>query len=133
MAESYSDASVFACQVKAHKIFFEDELLHDFKPIPEKERPHNTKQFKGVVYDITGYYGQQVVALLSQIVNDRAQFEMNNTFYLLIRNGSEDKSQAEFEPLFRLTAGPTKHQPGSGIVVLRPKRFTEPAKKIRRA
>lgn len=66
MAESDSDTTVFDCQVEAHKTFFEDELPHDFKPLSEKDRPPNTKQFKGVIYDITGFYGQHVVALLSQ-------------------------------------------------------------------
>ena len=51
---------------------------------------------------------------------------------MLICNSSEDNKEAEFEPLYRIKANPTKKQPGNGIVVLRPKRkvrFTEPPKK----
>ena len=132
MAQSYSDAAVFDCQVHAHKKFFEDELPSDFQPLSEKDRPSNTKQFKGEVFDISGFYGQRVVALLSQIVKDKDQFTKGKTFYLLIRSSSEDNKETEFEPLYRLKASPTTQQPGNGIVVLRPKgkvKFTEPAKK----
>jgi len=90
------------------------------------------KTWKGITYDITGFYGQQVVALLSLIVNDKDQFKKGKTFYLLIRNSSEDNKKTEYEELFRLKAHPTKKQPGNGIVVLRPKakvKFTEPPKK----
>ena len=69
--------------------------------------------------------------MLSCIVNGRDQFKMNKTFYLLLRNGQENKPD-EIEELFRLRARPTKHQPGNAIVSLRPrgkKKFTEPAKK----
>ena len=61
------------------------------------------------------------VAVLSLIVNNRTEFKEGETFYLLIRKSSEDHQEAEYEPLYRLTAKPTKHQPGNGIVVLRPK------------
>ena len=73
------------------------------------------------VYDITGFDGQQVVALLSQTVNDQEEFTMNKTFYLLIHASSEENPQAEFEELFRLNARPTKEQPGNAIVFLRPR------------
>jgi len=135
MAEAavYRDAVVFDCQVKAHKIFFEDKLPNGSKPLLKEDWPSSMpKKWKGTVYDITGFYGQQVVALLSLIVNDEDQFKKGKTFYLLIRNSSEDNNEVEYEPLYRLTASPTKHQPGNGIVVLRPKskvKFTEPAKK----
>ena len=97
-------------------------LSSGFEPLSKKDRPSNTKQFKGE--DITGFYGQQVVALLSQIVNDKEQFTNNKTFYLLIRDSSED-SHAGFEELFRLNARPSQHQPGNAIVFLRPRGYTK--------
>ena len=66
------------------------------------------------------------------ILNNRTQFKRDQTFYLLIRNSSEDHQEAEYEPLYRLTAAPTTNQPGNGIVVLRPKdrvEFPEHGKK----
>ena len=128
MAEAgYRDADVYDRQVKAHKIFFEDKLPRDFKPLPKEDWPSSMPtDCEGNVYDITSFDGQQVVAVLSLIVNDRTQFKEGETFYLLIRNSSEDHSEeAQYEPLYRLSALPTKHQPGNGIVVLRPKRSVE--------
>ena len=122
MAEGgYLDADVFDCQVKAHQIFFEDQLPSGFKPLPKEKWPSSMpKTWTGTAYDITGFYGQQVVALLSRIVNDKEQFTKNKTFYLLIRDSSEDNSQAAFEELFRLNARPSPpNQPGNGIVFLR--------------
>ena len=131
MAQSYSDAAVFASQKKAHKKFFEDELPSGFEPLSEEDRPSNTKGFKGKVYDITGFDGQQVVALLSQIVNDKDQYATNKTFYLLIRDSSEENPQAEFEELIKFWARPSRKQPGNAIVFMRPrgyKNFTQKAK-----
>lgn len=71
MAQSYSDAIVYNCQVNAHKKFFKDELPSGFEPLSKEDRPSNTKQFKGKVYDITGFDGRQSVAVLSQTVNDK--------------------------------------------------------------
>ena len=122
MAEAgYLDADVFDCQVKAHQTFFKDQLPSGFKPIPKEKWPSSMpKTWTGTAYDITGFHGQQVVALLSRIVNDKEQFTKNKTFYLLIRDSSEDNSQAEFEELFRLKARPSPpNQPGNGIVFLR--------------
>ena len=133
MAEGgYRGAVVFDCQKKANKKFFEDHLPNGIEPLLKEHWPSNMpRTWTGTVYDITGFDGQQVVALLSTIVNDKDQFKKGKTFYLLIRNSSEDKKQTEYEPLYRLKANPTKHQPGNGIVVLRPKgkvRFTGAAK-----
>ena len=133
MAEGgYRGAVVFDCQKKANKKFFEDELPNGIELLPKEHWPsHMPRTWTGTVYDITGFDGQQVVALLSSIVNDKDQFKKGKTFYLLIRNSSDDKKQTEYEPLYRLKANPTKHQPGNGIVVLRPKgkvRFTGAAK-----
>jgi len=122
MAEGgdYCDADVYDCQVKAKKIFFEDQLPHGFKPLPKKDRPSSMpKEWTGPVYDITGFHGQQVVAVLSQIVNDRNQFKKGRKFYLLIRNSSGE--EAENEQLYALEAQPTTDQPGNGRVFLRPK------------
>ena len=120
--------NVFDCQVDACKEFFQDTLPYGvFRLIPPEKR---TKNMKGPIYDITGFDGQQVVSVLSAIVNDRDQFTMNKTFYLLIRNTVEETSQAGFEELFKLQARPTKHQPGNAIVSLRPrgkKRFSRQA------
>ena len=124
MAQSYSDDIVYDCQVKAHKRFFKDELPSGFEPLSEEDRPSNTKGFKGKVYDITGFDGQQVVALLSQIVNDKDQYATNKTFYLLIRDSSEENPQAEFEELIKFWARPSRKQPGNAIVFLRPRGYT---------
>lgn len=127
MAQSSSDDIVYGCQVKAHKKFFKDELPCSFEPLSEGDRPANTKQFKGEVYDITGFYGQQVVALLSQIVNDEKKFTKGKTFYFLIRKRSDG-----FEELLKLTAQRTSDQPGNGTVEIRPRgktKFTQGPKK----
>jgi len=124
MAEGgdYRDADVYDSQVKANQIFFEDQLPRDFKPLPKENWPSSIPQeWTGIVCDITGFYGQQVVALLSQIVNDKEQFKKNKTFYLLIRDSSEGNSQAGLE-LFKLQARPSPpDQPGNAIVFLRPR------------
>ena len=127
MAEAgYRDADVYDIQVKAHKIFFEHKLPRDFKPLPKEDWPSTMPtDCKGKVYDITSFDGQQVVAVLSVIVNDRTQFKKGEIFYLLIRNSSEDHEEAEYEPLYRLSALPTNDQPGNSIVLLRPKRNVE--------
>ena len=83
------------------------------------------------VYDITSLDAREVVALLSRIVNDGEQFTANKIFYLLLRNGQENKTD-EIEKLFRLKARPTKDQPGNAIVFLRPrakKKFKTSAEK----
>jgi len=130
--DDYREADVYECQVGAHQIIFEDKLSTGFEPLQKEDWPYSMqKKWKGRAYDITGFYGQQVVALLSLIVNDKEQFKSNKTFYLLIRNSPEDK-ETEDEELFRLTAYPEKKQPGNGTVVLRPKgkvKFTEQPKK----
>lgn len=124
----------FDCQVKACEKFFQEQLpkVQNLKPLAEDDIPKNAKLFKDPkIYDITSFDAREVVAVLSCIVNDRDQFKMNKTFYLLLRNGPENKPD-EIEELFRLRARPTKHQPGNAIVFLRPtgkKKFTEPAKK----
>lgn len=80
------------------------------------------KRFKGPTYNITGLDAHQVIALLVSIVNDRNQFTMNKTFYLLLQNGQEHKPGDEIEELLRLQARPTEDQPGNGIVFLRPRK-----------
>ena len=40
MAQSYSDATVFDCQVKAHKEFFEDELPSVCELLSQKDVRH---------------------------------------------------------------------------------------------
>lgn len=117
MAEGYSDTAVFDCQVKACKTFFEDQLP-TVKFYPLDIIPDNLKRFKErPIYDITGLDGHQVVFVLFSIVNDKDQFKKNKTFYLLIQGNPQD----DLEEVFRLQARPTKHQPGNGIVFLRPR------------
>ena len=131
--EEFNADAVFKEQQEACTKFFRDNLPKDvLEPMPEEKRPENTKKFKGLVYDITGFDAVNVVALLSDIVNDKEQFTTNKTFYLLLQNSHGSKPDDEIEELFRLRARPTKDQPGNGIVFLRPtgkKKFTQYAKK----
>ena len=130
---AFDAEAVFKQQQEACTKFFRDNLPKDvLKPMPEEKRPENTKRFIGCVYDITGFDAENVVALLSDIVNDKEQFKTNKTFYLLLRNSHDSKPDDEIEELFRLKARPTKDQPGNGIVFLRPrgkKLFTKDARK----
>ena len=130
---AFDAEAVLKQQQEACTKFFRDNLPKDvLKPMPEKKRPENTKKFKGPVYDITGFDAVNVVALLSDIVNDKDQFRTNKTFYLLLQNSHGSKPDDKIEELFRLKARPTKNQPGNGIVFLRPRRkklFTQDARK----
>lgn len=131
--EEFNADAVFKEQQEACTKFFRDNLPKDVpEPMPEDKRPKNTKKFKGPVYDITGFDAENVVALLSDIVNDKEQFKTNKTFYLLLQNSHDSKPDDEIEELFRLKARPKPNQPGNGIVFLRPrgnKTFTQDAKK----
>ena len=121
--EAFDFEAVFKQQEEACTKFFRDNLPKDvLEPMPEEKRPENTKKFKGPVYDITGFDAVNVVALLSDIVNDKEQFTKNKTFYLLLQNSHGSKPDDKIEELFRLKARPTENQPGNGIVLLRPKR-----------
>ena len=128
-----SDTDLFDCQVKACEKFFQEKLprVQKLKLLAEDDIPENAKSFKEPkMYDITSFNAQEVVAVLSCIVNDRGQFKKNKTFYLLLRNGHENEPDAT-EELYRLQARPTEHQPGNAIVFLRPrgkKKFTASAK-----
>ena len=122
MANSESSPTEYDYQVKACKIFFEDDLPPGIKPILDKDRPKNTKRFKGPVFDITRFDAQQVVSVLSDIVNDREKYTAGKTFYLLINSTSDSSQPADIEELYRLKARPTKHHPGNGVVFLRPRR-----------
>ena len=130
---AFDAEAVFKQQEEACTKFFRDNLPKDvLKPMPKEKRPENTKKFKGPVYDITGFDAVNVVALLSDIVNDKDQFTTNKTFYLLLQNSHGSKPDDKIEELFRLKARPTKNQPGNGIVFLRPRRkklFTQDARK----
>ena len=115
-------------QFEACKTFFKDELPGgEFKLIAKKDRPDNMKEFKGPIFDITGFDAQQVVAVLSDIVNKKCPYypwENNKNFYLWIRSKHSKASQiwqANFGALFRLKARPTKDEPGNAIVKLRPR------------
>ena len=123
-------SEILKYQVAACKTFFQEELPPDvIKELRGQDIPPNLKKLKGRVFDITDFDGQQVVALLSFIVNERDGFKPNQTFYLLIQGGDKN---ADFEEVFKLKARPTKQQPGNGIMFLRPKgkvRFKQSAKK----
>ena len=115
---------VYYCQVQACKEVFLEKLPSGLLPIAE---PFNGRP----VYDISGLNARQVVAVLSTIVNDRNQFTMNKTFYLVIRGSSVHTLEEGFKEFFKLTARPTPSQPGNAIVFLRPrgkKRFNRSAK-----
>ena len=111
--KSFNVAPVLSKQVHASKTFFVNQLP-SFKgnALAEKDTPGNMKRFKGPIYNITGRDGQEVVSVLSSIVNDEDQFKKNKTFYLLIQGNPED----DLEELFRLQARPTKDQPGNGVL-----------------
>ena len=130
---AFDAEAVLKQQQEACTKFFRDNLPKDvLKPMPEEKRPENTKKFIGCVYDITGFDAENVVALLSDIVNDKEQFKTNKTFYLLLKNSHDSQPDDEIETLFRLQARPRPNQPGNGIVFLRPKgnkTFTQDAKK----
>ena len=130
---AFDAEAVFKQQQEACTKFFRDNLPKDvLTPMQEEEKPENTKKFKGPVYDITGFDAENVVALLSDIVNNKEQFKTNKTFYLLLQNSHDAQPDDEIEELFRLKARPKPNQPGNGIVFLRPrgnKTFTRDAKK----
>lgn len=123
MAASSGNTVVFDCQVKACEEFFQKPLpkVQDLKPLENDDIPEDAKRFTGPIYDITSFDAREVVALLSRIVNDREQFKMNKTFYLLLRNGRENKPDAIHQELFKLKARPTTDQPGNATVFLRPR------------
>lgn len=121
---AFGHTTVYDCQVQACKEVFKEKLSCGLPPI--------AGLFNGwPVFDISGFDAYQVVAVLAAIVNDKDQFTMNSTFYLVIRGSSVHTSEEGFEEFFRLTARPTTHQPGNAIVFLRPrgkKRFNQSAK-----
>ena len=124
MAQSSGETDVFDCQVSACNRFFVEELpsVTELKPLdPEHEIPKNMKSFKGPIFDITGFDAHRVVSVLVSIVNNKEQLKTNKTFYLLLHNSHENQPNDEIEELFRLKASPTTHQPGNGIVFLRPR------------
>ncbi|XP_044168280.1 uncharacterized protein LOC122952307 [Acropora millepora] len=131
--EAFNADEVFEKQVKACTEFFRENLPKDVaQPIPEDKKPKSVKKFTGTVYDITEFDAEDVVALLSEIVNDKKQFTTNKTFYLLLQNSHGTKPEDEIKELFRLKARPTKDQPGNAIVFLRPRgkqKFTKGARK----
>lgn len=121
--------TIYEYQVAACEDFFKEQLPGDrIKPLGEKEIPPSLEKFTGSVFDITGFDAQEVVGLLSYIVNARDKYKTNKTFYLLIKG---EKNNDEFEEVFKLKARPTELQPGNGIVFLRPKgkkKFKQSAK-----
>ena len=96
-------------QVNACKKFF--HVRSEFKPLAFKTTV-GSEILEGPLYDITKFDARKVVALLSQIVNDRGHFQEDNAFHFFIRN-SDGKGK---KVLFTLTAKPTQDQPGNGVV-----------------
>ena len=120
MTTSSDDTYFYQYQVNACQNFFHEQLPDVPKPklLEEHEIPEfmvRLKYNKPILYDITGLNAQQVVAALVGIVNDRERFTINKNFYLMI------KHNAMVRELFRLTARPTTHQPGNGIMSMRPR------------
>ena len=121
MTTSSDDTGLYQYQESACQNFFHKKLsdVPKFKPVEEHEIPEfmiRLKYNKPIyLYDITGLNASQVVAALVGIVNDREKFTINKNFYLMI------KHDAKVEELFRLTARPTTHQPGNGIMSIRPR------------
>ena len=121
MTTSSDDTGLYQYQESACQNFFHKKLsdVPKFKPVEEHEIPEfmiRLKYNKPIyLYDITGLNASQVVAALVGIVNDREKFTINKNFYLII------KHDAKVEELFRLTARPTTHQPGNGIMSMRPR------------
>ena len=110
---------LYQYQVNACQNLFHEQLpdVPKLKPIEEHEIPEfmiRLKYNKPILYDITGLNAQQVVAALVGIVNDRERFTINKNFYLMIKHVAKLQ-------LFRLTARPTTHQPGNGIMSMRPR------------
>ena len=120
MASSSENSDLYQNQMNACQNFFHEQLpdVPKPKPLEEQEIPEfmiRLKYKKPIyLYDITGLNAQQVLAVLIGIVNDREKFTINKNFYLII------KHDAKVEELFRLTARPTTHQPGNGIMSMRP-------------
>ena len=98
-------------QANACKNFFHEPSK--FEPF-EGEVKVGSKILKGPFYDITKFDARKVVALLSQIVNDRGLFQKDNAFHFYIRN----RDGKEMKVLFTLVAKPTQDQPGNGVVSL---------------
>ena len=121
MATSNDNSDLYEYKVKACQNFFNEQLpdVPKLKPLEEHEIPEfmiRRKYKKPIyLYDITGFHAQKVVAVLVHIINDREKFTINKNFYLMI------KHDAKVEELFRLTARPTTHQPGNGIISMRPR------------
>ena len=121
MASSSENSDLYQNQMNACQNFFHEQLpdVPKPKPLEEQEIPEfmiRLKYKKPIyLYDITGLNAQQVLAVLIGIVNDREKFTINKNFYLII------KHDAKVEELFRLTARPTTHQPGNGIMSMRPR------------
>ena len=125
MAASSGNTDVFDCQVKACEEFFQRPLpkVQNLRPLENDDIPEDAKRFTGLIYEIKGFDAREVVALLSRIANDREQFTVGKTFYLLLCNGPENAAEPDaIEELFRLKASPKKHQPGNAIVFLTSKR-----------
>lgn len=121
MTTSSDDTGLYQYQESACQNFFHKKLsdVPKFKPVEEHEIPEfmiRLKYNKPIyLYDITGLNASQVVVALVGIVNNREKFTINKNFYLMI------KHDAKVEELFRLTARPTTHQPGNGIMSIRPR------------
>ena len=134
MAKKIDLPAIYEYQVAACEAFFTEQLPLDvIKPLSKEEIPTTLLKYKGSVFDITGFDAQQVVGILSYIVNARDEFQKKNTFYLLIKGKQEN---VDFEEVFKLQAEPTTVQPGNGIVFLRPKGkklgSRRPAKSVRK-
>ena len=114
--EKFNADAVFKKQKKACGKFFRENLPEDVsKPVRVDKRPQNLRKLEGHVYDITGFDAEKVVALLSRIVNDRQEFKLDKTFYLLL-NSHGPRQDDNGEKFFKFAPKPSIDQPGNAIV-----------------
>lgn len=78
--KSFQVSPVLSKQIHASKTFFVNQLP-SFKcyPLAEMDISSDMKRFKGPKYNIGGFDGQEVVSVLSGIVNDDEQFKTSKT------------------------------------------------------
>lgn len=137
MATGGAYTDMYNCQVAACQKFFHEQLpdVPKCEPLTKEDNiPEDMKLYRRptFLYDITGFDAHKVIAVLVKIINDTEMFTSGKNFYLMLQNSDESTKDDQIEELFRLKANPKKHQPGNGIVFLRPRgkvKFDRHAKK----
>ena len=114
--EEFDANAVFNGQKEACGNFFRNNLpVDESEPVSKDKRPQNLRKLEGHVYDITGFDAEKVVALLSRIVNDRQEFKVGKTFYLLL-NSHGPRQDDNGEKFFKFAPYPFINQPGNARV-----------------